>query len=139
MPIIATPLTLIALAIGSLGFNLEILEPDMVEPMVFTNGKLSSYYNASVYEQHFVCTNGHLEIIEFEESPEDEFIVFRFSGAELTREGISIEVEPNPLPRPFVREFSNRSKKFTLDAGCPQEITKENYYNRVKVTLMVEQ
>lgn len=67
------PLTLIILCIPVLvgSFNLEILEPDVLEPMVFVNGKLADYYNASVYEQHFVCTNGQLEIIEFEESPED--------------------------------------------------------------------
>lgn len=41
-------------------FNLEILEPDVLEPMVFVNGKLGDYYNATVYEQHFVCTNGQL-------------------------------------------------------------------------------
>lgn len=39
-------------------FNLEILEPDVLEPMVFVSGQLDDYYNASVYEQHFVCTNG---------------------------------------------------------------------------------
>lgn len=63
--------------------------------MVFVDGSLNDYYNASVYEQHFVCTNGELEIIEFEESPQEELIVFRFSGAELTRNDIVITVEPN--------------------------------------------
>lgn len=58
-------LLLIQFVFGS-AFNLEILEPDVLEPMVFISGKLTDYYNSSVYEQHLVCTNGQLEIIEFE-------------------------------------------------------------------------
>lgn len=55
--------TILCLLCLASSFNLEILEPDVMEPMVFSSGILNDYYNASVYEQHFVCTNGELEII----------------------------------------------------------------------------
>lgn len=54
------PLVFLILLHPTYSFNLEILEPDVLEPMVFINGELTDYYNASVYDQNFVCTNGQL-------------------------------------------------------------------------------
>jgi hypothetical protein len=40
------------------------------------------------------------------------------------RADINITVEPNIEPKPFIKDFNRIYKKFTLDAGCPKEITR---------------
>lgn len=42
-------LTLLILLPISDAFNLEILDPDVVEEMVFVDGELTDYYNSTIY------------------------------------------------------------------------------------------
>lgn len=64
MDFLSCGLLLVMLVLGAAAFNLEILEPDGVtEELIFKDGVLTDYYNSTIYEKKFDCTNGQLEII----------------------------------------------------------------------------
>ncbi len=79
-----------------------------------------------------------LKLIEFNASrTEPQLITFYYNGiAEQIDSGqVHIAVHPNEYPKPTVVESSSDS--FTLLTGCERKenITNQNYYNQVKVTI----
>lgn len=47
-------------------------------------------------------------------------------------------MEPNIAPNPFVKSLDKLRKRIIIDAGCPDPITRDNYYNRVVMTIRIK-
>ena len=57
----------------------------------------------------------------------------------MSENDIKFSVEPNIAPFPYLISLDKQRKKIRISAGCPDPISKDNYYNRVIVKIKVQE
>lgn len=95
-------------------------------------------FQSKVYSNPSICSNGMLKLIEFNSTKSDpEKIVFQISNLTVNDSyEVWSSIEPNVSPVPTVYR---KEDYFEMYANCEPEslMTNQNYYNHIKVTLVV--